>query len=287
MEQVRHLDVGQPDIQQASFVAGTLSLPRETLATQIARSVLESVRDGKLAVGTQLPSEAKLAEMYSVSRNTLREAIRLLIAQGVVESRKGVGTFVQSIGFSSWPVETGIEELSSTTHIIAAAGHEPGCRSYRLDVIHGPAVVTGALLLDAGSQVYRLFRVRLADDEPVIVCVDYLAIDLVPAALIHQFDSRGSLFAFLEDAAGLSISVARAVLKPVLPDAEVTSALGVASGEPLLLLRQTHFDGQNRPFLFSENYVNSSLFEYHVRRMPAAFFAAHPSLHSARVEDAP
>lgn len=270
---------------QESFVAGTLSLPRETLATQIARSVLESIREGKLSVGAQLPSEARLAEMYRVSRNTLREAMRVLVAQGVVESRKGIGTFVRSAGFSSWPVETGIEELSSTTDIIAAAGHVPGCRSYRLDEIPGREEVTKALLLDHGTQVYRLFRVRLADDAPVIVCMDYLAEDLIPASLIRQFDSRGSLFAFLASAAGLSISVARAVLKPVIPSEEITKALGVASNEPLLLLKQTHFDGQNRPFLFSENYVNSSLFEYHVRRMPAAFFASHPAHQVARAED--
>lgn len=284
MNAVGRLDVGQPDIQQEVFSADSLALPRETLATRIARTVLESIRAGKLPVGTRLPSEARLAEMYRVSRNTLREAIRLLIAQGVVESRKGIGTFVQSVGFSTWPVETGIEELTSTTDIIVSAGHVPGCRSYQLTEMVGPDEVAGALLLDTGSAVYRLSRVRLADGAPIMLCMDYLAVDLIPRSLIRQFDGQGSLFAFLARAGGLSIAVARAVLKPVLPDMEIARELAIEPHEPLLLLKQTHFDGQNRPFLFSENYVNCSLFEYHVRRMPPAFFASHPARQGALAE---
>lgn len=285
MELPGHLDVGQPDLSEAAFGIGSAALPRDTLATQIAKSVLESIRAGKLAVGVRLPSEPKLAQMYGVSRNTLREAVRLLIAQGVLEARKGIGTFVRGAGFSLWPVETGIEELASTTDIIAAAGHVPGCRSYELDIVPGQDDVTGALLLDKGTDVYRLSRVRLADDAPVILCIDYLPAGLIAESLMRQFDGQGSLFAFLSARCELSIAVARAVLKPLLPTDEVAEALEVGSQEPLLLLKQTHFDGDNQPFLYSENYVNSTLFGYHVRRMPPAFYASHPAHQLASAEE--
>jgi GntR family transcriptional regulator len=262
-----------------------MQLPRDTLPTQIARRVLESIRAGKLPVGVRLPSEPKLAETFGVSRNTLREAVRLLIAQGVLESRKGIGTFVRSPGFSLWPVETGIEELTSTTDIITAAGHVPGCRSFQLNVVAGPDEVTSALLLEEGTNVYRLSRVRLADDAAVILCVDYLPAHLIPETLMRQFDGHGSLFAFLSSRCGLSIAVARAVLKPLFPSDEVAEALGVTLDEPLLLLRQTHFDGDNQPFLYSENYVNSALFEYHVRRVPPAFFKLHPAYQLLSVKE--
>jgi GntR family transcriptional regulator len=277
MEHMSGLDVGQPDVQLDVFALGSARLPRETLVTQIAKSMLESIRGGKLPVGVRLPSEPKLAEMFQVSRNTLREAIRLLIAQGVLESRKGIGTFVRSVGFSTWPVETGIEELASTTQIITSAGHVPGCRSYEFEIIPCPSDVAHALGLEKQAEVYRITRVRLADHNPVIVCVDYLAASLLPMALMQKFDGQGSLFAFLSTTCGLSIAVARAALKPVLPDDAIARALDVEPNEPLLLLKQTHFDGQNQPFLYSENYVNSSLFGYHVRRMPSSFFTSHPA----------
>lgn len=287
MKLLGDMDVGQPDVQQHVFFATDMQLPRETLAIQIAKSILESIRAGKPAVGARLPSEPKLAEMFQVSRNTLREAIRILIAQGVLEARKGIGTFVRSAGFSTWPVETGIEELTSTTDIIASAGHVPGCRSYQLEVVPGAIDLANALRLDQAATVYRLSRVRLADDQPVIFCRDYLPTGLIPSSLMERFDGQGSLFAFLAAECKLSIAVARTVLKPVLPSEDLAAALAVSLDEPLLLLKQTHFDGQNQPFLYSENYVNSSFVGYHVRRMPPAFFASHPARQFTPVQESP
>ena len=276
MDGVGSLDVQQPDVQPDAFAAEGLALPRETLAVHIAKRVLEMIRSGTLPVGARLPSEPKLAEMFQVSRNTLREAIRLLIAQGVLEARKGIGTFIQGAGFGAWPVETGIEELTSTTDIIASAGHTPGSRSYRFALIPGSAEVTSALLLDANAPVYHLTRVRLADEQPIILCEDYLPASLVPENVMRRFDGQGSLFSFLAER-NLPIAVARAVLKPVLPNREVAHALAVSRKEPLLLLKQTHFDSQNQPLLYSDNYINSSFIGFHVRRMPPAFFTSHPA----------
>jgi GntR family transcriptional regulator len=273
------MDVQQPDVQlevdQETFLAEGPVAPRETLVTHIGKRMMEMIKSGRLPVGARLPSEPKLAQMFQVSRNTLREAIRLLIAHGVLETRKGVGTFVRGAGFSNWPVDTGIEELSSTTDIIASAGLEPGCRSYELAVVIGEPGVTSALGLAEAEEVYRLTRVRLADGHPVIVCKDYLPLSLVPRDAMQRFDGDGSLFAFLH-ARNLSIAVAEAVIKPVLPESDVAEALEVRNDEPLLLLKQTHFDGLNQPLLYSDNYINTSFIGYHVRRMPPAFFAAHP-----------
>lgn len=274
---VGDIDIGQPDVQQEAFAATSIHLPRETLASQIARSVLESIQSGQLVVGETLPSEPKLAQRFHVSRSTIREAIRILIAQGVLEVRQGIGTFVRSTGFSAWPVETGLEQLTSTTDIIASAGHVPGCRGYLLEVKAGASEVTGALLLDPAATVYCLSRVRLADGHPVILCRDYLPVRLIPANLIERFDGQGSLFAFLSRECNLPIAVARTVLKPVLPEETLATALEITSNEPLLLLKQTHFDGNNQPILYSENYINCSFIGYHVRRMPPEFFASLPT----------
>ena len=52
------------------------------------------ISSGELKVGSRLPSERELAESCQVSRNTVREAIKVLGEKGVVESRRGSGTFV-------------------------------------------------------------------------------------------------------------------------------------------------------------------------------------------------
>ena len=67
---------------------------RKSVYEDIVSQIRAMIDRGELAVGDKLPPERRLAEMFSVSRNTVREAIRALAEQGLVESRQGAGTFV-------------------------------------------------------------------------------------------------------------------------------------------------------------------------------------------------
>ncbi|RJG44773.1 FadR/GntR family transcriptional regulator [Mesorhizobium sp. DCY119] len=68
--------------------------------TNLTESAAESVRleivNGRWAVGERIPNEATLTEMLSVSRGTVREAVRALVSQGFLETRQGSGTYVRS-----------------------------------------------------------------------------------------------------------------------------------------------------------------------------------------------
>lgn len=68
---------------------------RERLSDIIYGQLLESIVAGRLSEGSRLPTELDLAAKYEVSRQTIREALMLLQADGVVTSRQGSGTFVQ------------------------------------------------------------------------------------------------------------------------------------------------------------------------------------------------
>ncbi len=64
------------------------------LARQVANLVSNKILDGELAPGSRLPSERELSAKFKVSRPTLREAIHVLEAMGLVEVRHGDGTYV-------------------------------------------------------------------------------------------------------------------------------------------------------------------------------------------------
>lgn len=66
-----------------------------TLSQQIADKLLDDFRTGeKYGPGDKLPNENDLSEEYGISRGTLRESIRILTAGGVLEVKRGIGTFV-------------------------------------------------------------------------------------------------------------------------------------------------------------------------------------------------
>lgn len=76
--------------------------------TNLVETAIEAIRDEILAkrwaVGDRLPNEASLSSMLSVSRGTVREAVRVLASQGLLETRQGSGTYVLSTTDTSRPL---------------------------------------------------------------------------------------------------------------------------------------------------------------------------------------
>ncbi|MFN2188314.1 MAG: FadR/GntR family transcriptional regulator [Candidatus Promineifilaceae bacterium] len=70
------------------------TLVKLTLADQVVDSIRESILDGEWQPGEALPTEPELSEIFGVSRAVVRDATRMLAAQGLVEARHGKGVFV-------------------------------------------------------------------------------------------------------------------------------------------------------------------------------------------------
>ena len=71
-----------------------MSYDNHALSVRIADRLAELIVHGRFAPGDKLPSELELSAELNVSRTTLREALRILATRGLVEVRRGVGTFV-------------------------------------------------------------------------------------------------------------------------------------------------------------------------------------------------
>ena len=57
------------------------------------------IQNEPVPVGEKIPNEFELSERFNVSRNTIREAVKILASKGVLDVRQGAGTFVLSVGF--------------------------------------------------------------------------------------------------------------------------------------------------------------------------------------------
>ena len=85
---------------------------RKLLGSQIEDRILEYIEKKPLAVGDRLPNEFELAEMFEVGRSTIREAVKGLVTKGVLQVRRGAGTYVQSLT----PVEDDPLGLTAKLH---------------------------------------------------------------------------------------------------------------------------------------------------------------------------
>lgn len=245
--------------------------PRRHLVPEAAASIRAAIAGGRWPVGSQLPSEPLLATNLGVSRATLREGLRLLISERLLERRPGVGTFVARV--PPTVIERGIDELFSLHQTIEQLGHRPstGSCSISLDAQHQPA--RDELRLATDEALCRVRRVRLADDRPVILCADYFPRRLLtreqiedPRHLADEIARAGSLYLWLEAALGASIDSAMAHIESVNCTVEDAAELDVQPGTALLRLRQTHFTKDGHPVLYSDSLHSTAFMHFHVRR---------------------
>ena len=251
---------------------------RAPLVSQAAAAIRARIQTGQWQLGEQLPSEPQLANELGISRGTLRESVRLLISNGLLNRRHGVGTFVARLPLPS--IDRGIDELFGATDAIAQMGYAPGVGAFEIAIERASSLVASELCLPKQAEVCHIQRVRLANERPVILCDDYL-----PAQILMQRDVRvedvrpqilargGSLYQWLEDDIGRPIDTAMARIEPVVATASTARSLDVEPGAALLRLRQTHYGMDGTEILYSDNLHNSNVMHFHVvRRRPRPTF---------------
>ena len=84
------------------------------LSDQAYASIVDIIKSDGLEVGERLPSEARLAEMFGVSRAIVREALMRLASDGITEARRGAGSFVKSRPSDRLDAFVPVKELSTT-----------------------------------------------------------------------------------------------------------------------------------------------------------------------------
>lgn len=99
----------------------TIELPRRrprSLALELVEALGDRIRDGRLAAGDKLPTEAEFMAEFGVSRTVVREAISKLQASGLVQTRHGIGTFVVGLGDAA-PFRLAPEQFATLRDVIA------------------------------------------------------------------------------------------------------------------------------------------------------------------------
>jgi DNA-binding FadR family transcriptional regulator len=102
----------------ASSPPPPLARKPRTLALELVDALGDRIRDGRLAAGHKLPTEAAIMEEFGVSRTVVREAISKLQASGLVATRHGVGTFVVGLGDGS-TFRVAPEQVATLRDVIA------------------------------------------------------------------------------------------------------------------------------------------------------------------------
>ena len=228
------------------------------LYRQIEADLRERIRGGGLRPGAQVPPEPELMAEYGVSRATVRQALVGLVAEGLLEIRRGLGTYVTARRF-----EHTIGGFYSFSREIERHGLLPGTRV--LDLRTQPAAddAAEALGLLPGTPVVALRRLRLAGPDPLVVETSHLPAARFPGLERVDF-SNVRLYDTLLNGYGCRPTRARETFEPVLLTADEAALLDQRRGEPALRVERIAFDQDDVPIEFCRSTVRGDRYRYSV-----------------------
>ena len=217
------------------------------------------IADGSLPPETQLPPEEGLIERFKVSRTTVRKAIQNLIERGLVEVRRGKGTFV-----TQPKITQELTELTGFVEDMQALGRSPTARLLDKRIIAADEAVARQLALASGTLVFRLRRVRLADGVAMSFDEAYLPRDIGEKVADNDLEAE-PVFALLEEKYDTPLVEAEYKLEAAAAGLVAAEALQVPPGSPIFLIERTSYTTGNRPVDYERLHYRGDLIRFVTR----------------------
>jgi len=212
--------------------------------------------------GTKLLSEPKLAKQLGVSRATLREAMRTFETRGLLRRQQGVGTFVTR---PSQVIESGLEVLESIERMAERINLPVSMGKMEVTKCAADKATAKYLEVRAGSEVFCVSRVILAEDRPVAFLVDVLSLDyLKPEDVRCSF--TGSVLDLLLKRGDPLLGSSRCEIAAIAAPPEVARALNIQRGDSLMMFEAMLFTEDGDPVDYSISYFLPGYFKFHVVR---------------------
>ncbi|MEU7877914.1 GntR family transcriptional regulator [Microbispora bryophytorum] len=231
---------------------------------QIASDLRDAIVRGGYPIGAQLPSEAELALRYSAARGTVRQAVALLAAEGLVGSRQGARRIVLGSERSQ-----SFAELHSFAQWARSMGYRASgtvLSSQRRPCSPSEAV---RLSLEPGEEVLDVLRLRRLDGEPVLVERTVYAGWIAPAVERLDPDCE-SVTQELYESVGLVFAYGEHLIDAVAAGSEDARLLGVRRGSPLLRQRRVTTTQEGRPVESSDDRYRAGSVTFSIRNSTAA-----------------
>lgn len=200
----------------------------------IAKEIEEDIIAGKYESSKKLPTVEELMDIYSVSRSTIRQAIKRLVEMGEIYQVQGSGIFIRQTSKEGYinlqcmrglGVEFGAERIKT--------------KVLELKVIKSDEEISEKMKCDIGTELYYIKRLRYIDNEPYIVEYSYYNKEIVP--YINTEIAEKSIYTYMAESLKLHMGFADKVIYCEPLNYEHSNMLGLNEGEGSLTIEDTVF----------------------------------------------
>jgi GntR family transcriptional regulator len=230
-----------------------------TPAYQRIQSVIRKrIESGQLRAGDSVDSERDLAKIHQVSLMTARHALATLEREGIVERRRGIGTFVSA-------PKIHFNKLMSYTEQMASRSLAAGSKILFARIINDEQEIAARLALPPNTGIIKLERIRHTSDQPFALETCYFSSADFPSLLSAPLQ-RESLFKILERDYQVELGYADEEIDATAADSRTAELLAVARGEPLLRIRQLIFSSAGKPVMYVLAFYRADRHKLSIRR---------------------
>lgn len=221
---------------------------------QLARHIAALIAAGDLSPDMQIPPERDLATMATISRVTVRQAVAQLVDEGLLEQRRGAGTFVCA---ARSKMEHSLSSLLSFTDYMRQRGKTPSSKVLSRGLFQPSPDERIALGMLSGAQVARIERLRSADDVPMAMEWSSLPEDILPDP--HEVGI--SLYDVLRLRDLAPVRAVQRITAVNLPAPEAR-LLSLPDGAAVLRIDRTGYLPSGRPIEFTRGLYRSDIYDF-------------------------
>jgi DNA-binding GntR family transcriptional regulator len=239
---------------------------------QLAELLEQEIASGRWEAGMRLPSEPELCERYGLSRTTIRQALARLEQRGLIDRRKGQGTFVNRGQPGLWLLQSSEgffqDEVDRTGRTVTS-------QILRAERGALPPWACDALELPRGSTGATLERLRSVDDAVALYVINHLPDRLADAALAIT-NPNESLYRRLRERAGVVPHGGRRTLEAVPAEEWSAALLELEPGAPVAFIESVGWDEDLRPFDTYRAWLRTDRTRIDIQVSGPAAAATHP-----------
>lgn len=222
---------------------------------QIADALREKITANELKPGDALPTESSLQETFSVSRVTVRQALKLLTEEQIIESIQGSGSYVKEER-----VNYDIYQLTGFYEKLADRNVDTHSDVKTFEVIKADVKLAETLNIRPDDKVWHVKRVRFIKQKPVNLEETWMPLAMFADLTWEVMEN--SKYHYIEQIKKMVIDRSEQELVPIMPSQEAIDALALDPAKPILEKVSRGFLKDGRVFEYSRNVFNSDDYKF-------------------------
>lgn len=228
---------------------------------QIQNIIRQEITSAQLEPGDRIDSEGEFARRYGVTRMTVRHALDALEREGLLRRERGRGTFV-----AKPKVQQNLVRFAGTMEDLEERAVQPTVHLLGVDRMPVPGSVAEKLEVQAGTMVWVVRRLRLADGEPMVIKVNYLSCDRFPD--LDRKDLTGRLmYEIFEQDYGFLVAGARQEVEVASATPEEARLLGVPARSPVAVWHGRVFTPERVILEYVRSVYRGDKFRFYIEQM--------------------